>query len=247
MTSDAMAIEIVDHAAPLTPQQARDAMETYQEISKALINPGEDLQTIHTKTGPRTFPKRSALQKIANAYRVSTQIVSREVERGGDGQILRCSVVVRAIHPDGRFSEGDGVCSRDEERFATSGDKIEHDLPATAVTRATNRAISNLVAFGAVSAEEVEADVGNEPPAWAEHIGPNDIKSFGDDLHSLLKAAAGDAAAKGFTEIGQAIFDGCDGGVPRCVAHVVRVLTERAGEAPQQAENATTTSQEDQK
>lgn len=215
-------------ASPIapTPEAARQAMETYQAISKALLT-DEDVQTIRTRAGTRQFPKRSAFQKLSNAYRVSTKILTREIERDAEGNILRCNVVVRAIHPDGRVSDGDGACSASEDRFARGDDKIDHDLPATAVTRAKNRAISDLVAFGAVSAEEAEADQerassgGGEAltrPAWAEPV--PDVGAVAQTLTDLLGAS--DVAIK----IGQAIFDECDGTIPVAVAHAIEHIAQ---------------------
>jgi hypothetical protein len=84
--------------------------------------------------------------------------VSEHVDRDEKGSPIRASATVRATHPSGRFAEGSGRCSIDESRFKTPSGraKAEHDIAATAVTRATNRAISNLVGFGQVSAEEVD-------------------------------------------------------------------------------------------
>ena len=219
---------------PLTPDQAREAQRLYQEISQALIDPAEDLQTIRTKAGPRTFPKRSALQKLANAYRVSTEILQRHTTHNDDGQLIRCDAIVRATHPDGRHADGDGACAASEERFARGGaEKIDHDLPATAVTRATNRAISNLIAFGAVSAEEAEAGEGGAPtsqepapvPPWARH--DDDVGTVAGNLVDILKAAGGTDAADKTGDIGQQIFDQCDGGIPRCVSFTVRLLHDQ--------------------
>jgi hypothetical protein len=72
---------------------------------------------------------------------------------------------VRATAANGRHADGDGACAINEPRFRTpSGrQKAEHDLPATAVTRATNRSVSNLIGFGSVSAEEVEPEEAPRP------------------------------------------------------------------------------------
>lgn len=227
------------HALPLGPDEAREAMRTYQEISRALIVPADDMQTIRTSKGPREFPKRSAFQKLANAYRVSTAILSRELTHDDAGALVRCDVIVRATHPDGRFAEGDGACARSEERFTRGDDKIDHDLPATAVTRATNRAISNLVAFGAVSAEEAsEVDAGTnaaptnaqavpELPSWAQPF--EDVSAVAGWIVDILKGAGDEQAAEQTSRVGQAIFDEADGAIPRIVAttiaHLHRIVT----------------------
>src|SRR3954467_8266612 len=144
--------ELLPATVPIgpTPQMAAQAMETYQEISRALLTK-DDV----TRIGRKEFPNRSAFQKLGNAYRVSTQIVHDEDDYDADGNLIRCKITVRATHPDGREAEGDGRCHIQEKGPHATDPKSEHGTHGTAVTRATNRAISNLVAFGAVSAEEV--------------------------------------------------------------------------------------------
>jgi len=136
-----------------TPELAAEAMRLYQEISRALLT-ADDM----TRIGRKEFPNRSAFQKLGNAYRVSTKIVRDEDDYDPDGRLVRSKITVRATHPDGREAEGDGRCHIQEKGSAANDPKSEHDVHGTAVTRATNRAISNLVAFGAVSAEEIGED-----------------------------------------------------------------------------------------
>lgn len=151
----------VEPLLPMDPELARAAMTQYHELTSAMLTT-DDWQVIPNGK----FVKRSGFQKIASGYGVSTEIVSEVVERE-NGQPIRSAARVRATHPSGRFAEGSGRCSIDETRFKTPGGrgKAEHDIAATAVTRATNRAISNLVGFGQVSAEEVDGAA--PPPAGA--------------------------------------------------------------------------------
>jgi hypothetical protein len=150
-TTDLVAIEPL---LPIDPEQARVAMAKYRDLTAAMLT-AEDWQQI---PGGR-FVKRSGFQKIASGYGVSTEIVHEHVDRDKDtGEPIRASAVVRATHPTGRYAEGSGRCSITESRFGSAKGraKAEHDIAATAVTRATNRAISNLVGFGQVSAEEMD-------------------------------------------------------------------------------------------
>jgi hypothetical protein len=246
--TDIVNAELVTHTGPLSPDQARAAQRTYQEISSALIDHDTDIQVIQTRKGPREFPKRSAFQKLANAYRVSTEIVSRELTYDDDAQLIRCDAIVRATHPDGRYAEGDGACSRSEDRFARGADKIDHDLPATAVTRATNRAISNLVAFGAVSAEEVTATgvadegsgvppPGASLPAWAKLLPDGEIRDFGNRLQDILAAANAPDTPKHVGEIGEAIWQRCDG-IPRAADLTVQLIADALTSGPADARSA---------
>jgi hypothetical protein len=113
-------------------------------------------------------------------------------------------VVARATHPSGRHADGDGTCASNEKRFRKGDQRMEHNLTATAATRAVNRAVSNLVAFGAVSAEEAEGTVGAGGPAaapptpgWAA---PVDVGTAAQALHRLLAHAGEELDATEVTE-----------------------------------------------
>jgi len=141
---------------PVAPDEAKAAMAAYQETTRAIL----DASDWQGRPGQRgSFVKKSGWRKIAKAYRLSCQLVSIRVERDDEGNPTRAEAVVRASAPNGQAQDADGYCSSDEPRFADVRGrlKIENDLRATATTRAKNRAISDLVGFGEVSAEEVHA------------------------------------------------------------------------------------------
>jgi len=215
---------------PMTVDEATEAMTHYQRISHALIDPAKDMQDI----GTGKFPKRSAFQKLANAYRVSTEIVSDETDYDPDGQMIRARVRVRATHPDGRYQEGDGRCHILERGERKASDpKTEHDVHGTAVTRAKNRAIGDLIAFGAVSAEEVEGSLGTGGPAGSAPLpggaAPmNDIPGVAGNLTRVLKAAGVTDTAGRVSAIGQEIFDLCDGSFPFALARLAKLLADTA-------------------
>ena len=202
-------------------ETARAAMERYQELVRALLSP-DDFQRV----GKREFVKRSGFQKVANAYSLSTQILVKTVDRDDDGNAVRAAALVRATRPDGRFAEGDGACAVGEERFksASGRAKVEHDLGATAVTRATNRAISNLVAYGSVSAEEASEADAPEPPAadlprWAQPIEQAVVPEFAEALVDVLRAGGVPEPGLRTQEVGEAIFQAC-GGIPDAVCEL---------------------------
>ena len=145
----------VEPLLPMSPEAAEDAMTQYQELTRRVLTP-DDWQGTPGKPG--SFVKRRGWAKLATFYGVSTELLGpTRVERDAEGGLLRAYATARATHPNGRHADGDGACSITEPRFANvkGRQKVEHDLPATAVTRAVNRAISNLIGFGQVSAEEV--------------------------------------------------------------------------------------------
>jgi hypothetical protein len=166
-----------------TGDQTVAAMRQYQEQCRLLLD-DSDYQTITTKGGERRFRKRSAWRKLALAYGVDLVIVSKEYERDGDGRITRAEVVAAAIAPNGRRAESFGACERSERDFAKAG----HDIPATAETRAKNRACADLFGMGEVSAEEIDA----EPPPTRKPIkpgvDPNDPHITQDESGFLVAA-----------------------------------------------------------
>lgn len=118
----------------------------YDAAVSALIGPN-DVQV----EGNRTFKKKSAWRKLARYFNISVDIV--KVEREMMGEHFLATVTARAVAPWGQHYEEIGSCSTDEatgRRVITIADAI-----ATASTRASNRAVSNLIAMGEVSAEEI--------------------------------------------------------------------------------------------
>lgn len=167
-------------AAPL--QQIVQAFTEYQQVRNQLLDPKADFQEI----GRRSHPKKSAWRKLAVAFNVTCELLAREYERDDAGQIIRAEIVVRAHAPGGRYMDGLGSCDlrekcchsgrcRNTVRGHTHCDvddshdpaqhfsHPQHDIPATAMTRATNRACSDLFGFGEVSAEEIQ-DAASAPP-----------------------------------------------------------------------------------
>src|SRR5262249_5076073 len=87
-----------------------------------------------------------------------------ELEDGTDNYLY--TVTYKATMPNGRSVTGDGSCAAAEK---TRGKlrATEHNVRSHAHTRAFNRAVSNLVGFGEVSAEEI----GDEPaPARSKSV-----------------------------------------------------------------------------
>jgi hypothetical protein len=81
--------------------------------------------------------------------------------------VIEVTVIARAIAPNGRYRDGIGVCEIHDRcnRSCMAGCRgfhhyahPTHDLVATAATRASNRASSDLYGMGEVSAEEIDAN-----------------------------------------------------------------------------------------
>lgn len=134
-------------SAPQSFAHQQKLAAAYDAACNALIGPN-DVQ----KDGARTFKKKSAWRKLARHFGISTTVVS--VDQRTVGEHYVATVTVRASAPWGQSAEAAGACGGDEatgRRTITIADAI-----ATAETRATNRAVSNLIAMGEVSAEEMD-------------------------------------------------------------------------------------------
>ena len=165
------------HSAPV--EQVVAVQDAYHALCNALLDES-DYQTI----GDKQFRKKSGWRKLAVAFNVSTELVKETEIRGSRNRIEEVKCLVRATAPNGRYQEGLGVCSiyerccdpgscRLQEFWPDTGkptghvhcgdtcngrhhfSNAAHDIPSTAMTRATNRALADLFGMGEVSAEEM--------------------------------------------------------------------------------------------
>jgi hypothetical protein len=131
-----------------TAESARKAIQAYEELKRAIIQPS-DVKNISGKN----HIKKSGWLRIARAFGLTVEPVSEEYGvDAGDGS-WGYAIVVRAVAPNGASMQGDGMCWSSEKPTAQ---RTRHNVRAHAYTRATNRAISNLVGGGEVSAEEMQ-------------------------------------------------------------------------------------------
>ena len=130
----------------VTPEQAAKAWSNFLELKQKLLD-SADYQMIARKQ----FTKKSGFRKIAVCFNLSDRILEQERTDREDGSFT-WRIVVEVEAPNGRVCAGVGICDSRERKFA----HVDHDAYATCHTRAKNRAISDMVAGGIVSAEEVE-------------------------------------------------------------------------------------------
>lgn len=178
----------------------RDAFEQYDQLRRTIV-----VKSDVTAIAGKEFVNKSGWRKLAVVMGVSGEIRSREYVRDAQGRIASAEVVVRAVAPNGRFMDGLGACDAherccpkayDENAVCRDGrrshhhcpvgcdgynhfSKPQHDIPATASTRALNRACSDLFGFGEVSAEEV-----------TERDDPADKADINALVHALNTVAA---------------------------------------------------------
>lgn len=147
MSADPEQTGIVPVLPLVTPEKAAEQWKLFEALKVKLLNE-DDYQNIAGKR----YIKRSGFRKIAVYFGISDRILKEEWTEREDGSFF-WRIEVEAYAPNGRACVGVGACDSKERRFAHE----EHDVYATAHTRAKSRAISDLVAGGAVSAEEIEA------------------------------------------------------------------------------------------
>ncbi|MDR2830068.1 MAG: hypothetical protein LBB45_03370 [Methanobrevibacter sp.] len=123
--------------------------KAYQTLTQRLLDES-DYQDIKGKR----FKKKSAWRKLCKAFNLSTTIIDREIMKDDKGRVNEATFIVRATEPSGRYVEAYGSCSRREHQWG----RPNHDVPSTAQTRATNRAISDLIGAGEVTAEEMKSN-----------------------------------------------------------------------------------------
>ena len=147
-------------------QAAADFMENYQELVDALLD-----ETDYQQIGDKNAKKKSAWRKLATAFNISDEPVTKEIIRDECHRIISAHYEVKAVLPNGRTAYGVGSCSiwdkisKKDEREPTPFElrkrftNAEHDIIGTAHTRAKSRAIADLIGAGEVSAEELEGMV----------------------------------------------------------------------------------------
>lgn len=129
--------------------QMSQAIEVYRDLQIALDRGMPDqLQQIRGKA----FRKKGYWRAVARAFNLSVECRSEERYTTTDKD-WGWRVIYRAITPTGAFEDGDGACAASEK---ADDQDTEHNVRAHAHSRGFNRAVSNLVGFGEVSAEELK-------------------------------------------------------------------------------------------
>jgi hypothetical protein len=143
--SDEKAITPTEIVMP-NVQMTIEVMRLFQEIKEKVLD-DNDIVIISNKR----YIKRSGWRKIALAFNITTEIKEIQREKIDDKYVVR--TIARAIAPNGRISEEVGIS--DSSEFTGNLKGTLHNIESKAVTRAINRAISNLVGGGELSAEEI--------------------------------------------------------------------------------------------
>lgn len=187
----------------VSPDEARAQMRAYQELCAAVLTEDDYQEFAETKnqkvdgrwqkvTTTKRFKKKSAVKKLQTYFGISVDVIDDATHRDdlGEGHFgFRCKAVAES--PGGRRVAALGGCSTHEERFDVNRYDDEsdvryaarqkkalarsyHDVLSTAETRATNRAVMNLVSPGEVTAEEISRPSRGDRGKPAEPD-PNDL------------------------------------------------------------------------
>ena len=156
------ALVVVDDPMP-SANELEANVKRYQQMQTTLdrLMPDQIVETGQNADGtPKLFRRKGYWKAIAQGFSLTVEQVSEQREVFGDDD-FGYLVTYKATDPrTGRAADGDGACFASEKMQRRGGiGGTEHNVRAHAHTRATNRAISNLVAFGEVSAEELETGV----------------------------------------------------------------------------------------
>jgi hypothetical protein len=148
-------VPVADPGSPLpvfSGEQMAEAFRAYRQLQVTLDTAMPD--AIMRIQG-RAFRKKAYWRAVRTAFNLDVTMVEehREVLPDGNWGWL---VTYRAKAPNGRAADGDGACYASEK--PGRGQATEHNVRSHAHTRAFNRAVSNLVGFGEVSAEEAERE-----------------------------------------------------------------------------------------
>ncbi|KPL01715.1 MAG: hypothetical protein AMJ73_10085 [candidate division Zixibacteria bacterium SM1_73] len=161
--------------APLvSPEEAIEMLKQYQQLKAKIVEPG-DIQTIKGKD----FLKKSYWRRLAKFFGISLSL-DKEWREKNEDNTLTFYAVITATAPNGQSCVGDGACNTGEKGL----EKTDHNARAIAITRAKNRAISDLVGGGEVSAEEV-----NENDSPTPSSTPKDIiteSQYGDMMTLMI-------------------------------------------------------------
>lgn len=154
--------------SPVDVEGAVEYWEQYTKLTEQILDKSD-----YQKIGKKTFKKKSAWRKYQAAFNISDEIVKEELQYNESRMIITAKYTVKATAPNGRTSEGVGVCSIYDKIKATDKEmpsdfqlrqrysQAEHDIPSTAHTRAKSRAIADLIGTGEVTAEEIEKELNN--------------------------------------------------------------------------------------
>ena len=163
-------------ALPLDARTIKSRFEGIQSFKESFIDKKTDVIEIQG----RGFVKKSGWRKLAFAFNLSDEVVREEKEEKTDGNFV-WRIWTKVTAPNGRTVVAVGAASSTEKRFS----HLEHNAYALAATRSKNRAISDILGLGEVSAEEMDSEIPAETVKNVTPPKPQEVKS-GDDIKNVI-------------------------------------------------------------
>ncbi len=169
--SDSLAI--IPQGMELTEDQVDATVRhfaLFERVKKEVLDFRVDVLYIGARGAPVAYAERdkansvyirkSGWRKLAMVFGINLKVVDMDREDHADeaGGYYLWNARVRAEHPaSGKFAEGIGVASSRDQFFTRGGKRPadEKDIKLKAQTVGENRAISNLIGGGQMTAEEV--------------------------------------------------------------------------------------------
>jgi hypothetical protein len=145
-----------------TVDEAVAAFKSFEEAKTKILDP-KDIIRIGEGGRPTTDPKakvhikRGGWRKLARFFGLNTKITARQRVDTPDGHYIYI-VTAHVENPQGETVELDGAATSKDPFFTKGGSKKadEENVLMKAETVALNRAISDMLGSGEVSAEEME-------------------------------------------------------------------------------------------
>jgi len=150
-------------------ERSVEAFAAYQRLQAQLDTALKDCTC---KIKGKLYRKKSYWRAVGMSFKLSVgllqeqQLTAPNNEKDWGWMATYCA---RAMN--GQYAVGDGACFASEKR----GNDTVHNVRSAAHTRAYNRAVSNLVGFGEVSAEEFNRETASPMP-MAQNV-PNGAAS----------------------------------------------------------------------
>ena len=153
METESALVAVPDRPATIVRAAAGDVAEAFEEYRTIQATLDRAMPDCIMEIQGRSFRKKSYWRAIATAFNldVTLEAEERQDAEGDWGYVA----TYKATAPNGRSATGDGACFASEKRGPQA---TVHNVRSHAHTRAFNRAVSNLVGFGEVSAEEMERE-----------------------------------------------------------------------------------------
>lgn len=134
----------------MNPAQFLQAVQVYKQVQNII---DRNVEGGLVMLSGKKYRTKTYWRAVAMAFSLRVECIEDKIiQQGSDWGY---QVTYRAYSPNGSYTDGDGICmASDKEKGKMTASA--HNVRGHAHTRAFNRAVSNRVGFGEVSAEEIQ-------------------------------------------------------------------------------------------